>query len=319
MEMDLWTEKHRPRTLGEIVGQEAIVSRLANFVERKTLPHCLFAGPPGTAKTTAGMALARDLFADSFERNFMELNASDERGIDVVRNQIKTFARSLPAGNAPFKILVLDEADHLTSDAQHALRRTMESYASSCRMILICNYSSRIIPPIQSRCAIFKFARLSDEDVGKRIEYVAKEEKVKLSAKGRDAILYLADGDMRIAINLLQAASSTGTQVTDTVVFTISGRADPAKIRDLLSTASSGKFEASLALLTDLITQDGVSPLDLIRQIHREIQGLDLDDAKKRSSLERTAEAEFRIAEGSNGEVQLAALLAHISLGNDEP
>ena len=318
MEIDLWTEKYRPQTLADIVGQNAIVERLSKFVERRTLPHCLFAGPPGTAKTTAGMALARDLFGDSFERNFMELNASDERGIDVVRNQIKTFARSLPAGNAPFKILVLDEADHLTNDAQHALRRTMEAYASSCRMILICNYSSRIIPPIQSRCAIFKFARLREENIADRLDYVAKEEGVNLNPKGKDSILYLANGDMRIAINFLQAASSSGKQVTDKVVFAISGRADPEKIRGLLSTAISGNFDESLGILKTLLLQDGVSPLDLIRQIHREIHSLELVDQDKRKTLERTAEAEFRIAEGADGEVQLAALLAHIALGQDE-
>lgn len=318
MEIDLWTEKYRPQTLADIVGQSAIVERLSKFVERRTLPHCLFAGPPGTAKTTAGMALARDLFGDSFERNFMELNASDERGIDVVRNQIKTFARALPAGDAPFKILVLDEADHLTNDAQHALRRTMEAYASSCRMILICNYSSRIIPPIQSRCAIFKFARLREENIADRLDYVAKEEGVNLNPKGKDSILYLANGDMRIAINLLQAASSSGKQVTDKVVFAISGRADPEKIRGLLSTAISGNFDESLGILKTLLLQDGVSPLDLIRQIHREIHSLELVEQDKRKTLERTAEAEFRIAEGADGEVQLAALLAHIALGQDE-
>jgi len=318
MEIDLWTEKHRPRTLSNIVGQTAIVDRLAKFVEKRTLPHCLFAGPPGTAKTTAAMALARDLFGDSFERNFMELNASDERGIDVVRNQIKTFARSLPADNAPFKVLVLDEADHLTNDAQHALRRTMESYASSCRMILICNYSRRIIPPIQSRCAIFKFSRLGEEEISGRLEYVAKEEGVNLSPKGKESILYLANGDMRIAINLLQAASSLGKQVTDKIVFAISGRADPEKIRNLLSTAISHRLEDALDILKTLLMHDGVSPLDLTRQIHREMQYVELGEQDKRKTLERTAEAEFRIAEGADGEVQLAALLAHLALGQGE-
>ena len=259
--------------------------------------------------------MARDLFSESFERNFMELNASDERGIDVVRNQIKTFARSLPAGGAPFKILVLDEADHLTNDAQHALRRTMESYASSCRMILICNYSSRIIPPIQSRCAIFKFARLSDEDMAERLDFIAKEESIKVNPKGKDAILYLANGDMRVAINLLQAASSSGKVVSDTAVFAISGRADPERIRVLLSTSIAGDFDKALGMLRELIAHEGVAPLDLARQIHREIHGLETTVIKKQSILERTAEIEFRVSEGADGEVQLAALLAHIALG----
>ncbi|MCK5301502.1 MAG: replication factor C small subunit, partial [Candidatus Thorarchaeota archaeon] len=252
MDVDLWTEKYRPRTLNEIIGQEPVVDRLIRFVKAKAVPHCLFAGPPGTSKTTAVVAMARDLFGESFDRNFMELNASDERGIDVVRNQIKNFARAMPAGDAPFRILALDEADHLTGDAQHALRRTMESYAASCRMILLCNYSSRIIPPIQSRCAIFKFARLSDEAISGRLKYIAKAEGVKLSTKGIEAILYLSNGDMRAAINLLQASSSTGENITDDVIYAISGRADPERVRSMLSASQEKSYHEALDILKDL-------------------------------------------------------------------
>lgn len=316
MELDLWTEKYRPQTLSEIIGQKSVVERLMRFVENGTVPHCLFAGPPGTSKTTAGMAMARDLFGDTFSRNFMELNASDERGIDVVRNQIKSFARSIPAGDAPFKILVLDEADHLTGDAQHALRRTMESYAGSCRMILICNYSSRIIPPIQSRCAVFKFSPLDDEAIAERLEYIAEEEKVSTEEEGIEAILYLANGDMRAAINLLQAASSTGEKVTAPIVYSISGRASPKAVRNLLKISSEGNYEEAIDSMKTLIYENGVSPIDLVRQIHRELVGLGMSKNKTMSTLEKTAETEFRIAEGSSGEVQLTALLAYIGLGN---
>ncbi|MGY5852038.1 MAG: replication factor C small subunit [Candidatus Thorarchaeota archaeon] len=312
MEIDLWTEKHRPTTLGDIVGQESVIEKLKKFVELRTVPHCLFAGPPGTAKTTAGMAMAHDLFGESYNRNFMELNASDERGIDVVRNQIKNFARVMPTSDAPFKILVLDEADHLTTDAQHALRRTMESYASSCRMILICNYSSRIIPPIQSRCTIFKFNRLNEDAVSKRLKYIAKTEKVQLKPTGLEAILYIAEGDMRAAINLLQAASSTGTEVIDSSVFSISGRASPKRIQDMLQSAREKKFDGALDDLRTLIYHEGVSPVDLVRQIHREIAKLELSEGARMSILEKTAETEFRIAEGASGEVQLSSLLGYI-------
>jgi replication factor C small subunit len=312
MSIDLWTEKYRPMTLSEIIGQESVIERLSRFVEDRAVPHCLFAGPPGTSKTTAAMALARDLFGDTYDRNFMELNASDERGIDVVRNQIKNFARAMPSENAPFKILVLDEADHLTNDAQHALRRTMETYANSCRMILICNYSSRIIPPIQSRCAVFKYSRLSDENISGRLAVIAKKEKVTLSAKGTKAILYLTDGDMRAAINLLQAAASTGDKITDEIVYSISGRADPVRIKEMLDNASAGKYDDSLSTLRDLIYRDGVSPVDLVRQMHREILGLEITEDKRIAILERAAETEFRVSEGANGEVQISALLAHV-------
>lgn len=313
MEMDLWTEKYRPNTLRNVVGQKEIIEKLSNFVERKTLPHCLFSGPPGTSKTTAAIALSRDLFGDTFNRNFMELNASDERGIDVVRNQIKSFARTLPAGDAPFKILVLDEADHLTADAQHALRRTMEAYASSCRMILICNYSSRIIPPIQSRCAIFRFARLSDQDIEARLGHIAKKEAVKTSKDGIESILYLVQGDMRAAINLLQAAASTGKVVTSKVIYAISGRADPKLIKQMLENAREKKYIESVNILRELLYQQGVSPVDLVRQIHRLLIDEDLPENIRLELLKQTANAEYRISEGADGEIQLTSLLARVT------
>ncbi len=194
----LWTEKYRPRSLDEITNQKEIVDRLKGFVRARSMPHCLFAGPPGTGKTTAAICLARDLFGVATADSFSELNASDERGINVVRERVKTFARTRTLGDVPFKILVLDEADNMTGDAQQALRRTMERYTETCRFILACNYSSRIIEPIQSRCAPFRFVPLSDEDVAERLRDVSRREKVELAEDGVKAIIEQSDGNVLI-------------------------------------------------------------------------------------------------------------------------
>ncbi|MEM2726812.1 MAG: replication factor C small subunit, partial [Archaeoglobaceae archaeon] len=199
-EFEIWVEKYRPKTLDEVVGQEEIIKRLKGYVERKNIPHMLFSGPPGTGKTATAIALTRDLFGEIWRDNFIEMNASDERGIDVVRHKIKEFARTAPIGGAPFKIIFLDEADALTADAQAALRRTMEMFSKSCRFILSCNYVSRIIEPIQSRCAVFRFKAVSKEAMKKRILEICQKEGVKITEDGIEAILYISGGDFRRAI-----------------------------------------------------------------------------------------------------------------------
>ncbi len=209
MEAATWTEKYRPQALDQIKNQSEIVGRLKMFVETKTMPHCLFAGPPGTGKTTASLCLAHDMFGKKYAEAFMELNASDSRGIDVVRTTVKDFARIATISGLPFKILVLDEADNMTGDAQHALRRTMERFTESCRFILCCNYSGKIIEPIQSRCAIFRFSPLKEEVVAGYLKDIAQKENVRLSEDGLHAIVKISEGDLRKAINTLQAAGLT--------------------------------------------------------------------------------------------------------------
>src|SRR5438876_6924339 len=195
LEAALWTEKYRPKTLDEIVDQEEIVSRLKEFVTRGAMPHCLFAGPPGTGKTTAALCLAHNLFGERFQDVFMELNASDERGIDVVRTTVKEFARMASLSQVPFKILVLDEADNMTNDAQAALRRTMEKYTETCRFILCCNYSGRIIEPIQSRCALFRFTPLPESRIVEHLHHIAKQEGLKVTDSGLKSVVEVAEGD----------------------------------------------------------------------------------------------------------------------------
>lgn len=310
----MWTEKYRPRSLKEIINQKDIVTRLSAFVKEKNTPHLLFAGPPGTGKTTAILAFVQDLYGSDWRKNFLELNASDARGIDVIRTTVKEFARTLPFGDVPFKIIALDEADNLTDDAQQALRRTMEQYVGTCRFCLLCNYSSKIIEPIQSRCAIFRFTPLSDEDIKKRLQWIAEQENVKISDDGLDAILYVSMGDLRKAINILQASSALDSTVTADSVFKVTGRARPEYVRDLLQEAYSGNFMKAREKLYTMLIEYGLSSTDIVKQIHREVFNLPIKEEEKVTLIEKVGEIEFRLTEGADSEIQLSALLAYFSL-----
>lgn len=309
----LWTEKYRPRTLSQIIDQEEIVSRLQEFVKRNAMPHCLFAGPPGTGKTTAALCLARDFFGERFQDVFMELNASDERGIDVVRTTVKEFARMASLSSVPFKILVLDEADNMTSDAQSALRRTMEKYTDTCRFILCCNYSGRIIEPIQSRCALFRFTPLPDEKIVENLHHIAKNEGVKFTETGLRSVVEVAEGDLRKGINTLQAASSMSKGITEEAVYQVVGRAKPTDVHDMLNHALKGDFIKAREELRHLLVRYGLSGSEIVRQIHSEIFRLAITEKKRIELIEAVGEIDFRLVQGGDEEVQLSALLARLA------
>ena len=309
---DVWVEKYRPRNLSQVVGQDEIVARLKSYVKASSLPHLLFAGPAGTGKTTCAIALARELYEDSWRQRFLELNASDERGIGVVRTKIKEFARTATMGDKLFKIIFLDEADALTPEAQAALRRTMERYTQTCRFILSCNYSSKIIEPIQSRCAVFRFRPIKAEDMGRHLRTLAAKEGLKMTDDGVEALLYISEGDMRRAINSLQVAATMGGKIDAETLYKVTSTARPEEVKTLIETALGGDFLRSRGLLDDLLLQYGLSGEDIIRQIHKSVFDTGIPDRLKVQLVDHIGEVEYRMVEGANERIQLEALLAHI-------
>jgi replication factor C small subunit len=310
---EIWVEKYRPKRLEEVIGHPEITDRLRSYVAREDLPNLMFSGPAGVGKTTSAVAIAREVYGEDWRENFLELNASDDRGIDVVRGRIKEFARS-SFGGYRYRIIFLDEADSLTSDAQSALRRTMEQFSSNTRFILSCNYSSKIIDPIQSRCAVFRFSPIADEAIAARIEEIAEAEGIETTAEGIDALVYAAAGDMRRAVNALQAAAVMGESVDEEAVYTITSTARPEEIEEMITRAVAGDFVAARATLSDLLSNKGLSGGDVIDQVHRSVWEFGLDERQAVRVLDRLGEADFRIAEGANETVQLEALLASLAL-----
>jgi len=308
----MWAEKYRPKTLNNMVNQKEIVERLKSFVKSRNVPHCIFAGPPGTGKTTAALCLARDLYGAAYRGHIMELNASDERGINVVRETVKTFARVRSIGEIPFKLMVLDESDNMTSDAQQALRRTMERYTETCRFILIANYSGKIIEPIQSRCAPFRFSYLPREEHDQYLRMIAEKQNLNLLNDGLDAIFEVCGGDLRKAINTLQAAASLNKPIDAKVVYSIAGRAHPADVRKMIETAMGGNFLEARKQLRDMIQKYGVAGSDIIRQIHTEIFRSAIPEPWKMKLADIAGEIDYRLVEGADEEVQLSALLARL-------
>jgi len=313
MDFEMWVEKYRPKSLSEMVNQKEIVARLESFVKSQNVPHCIFAGPPGTGKTTAALSMARDLYGAAYREHLMELNASDERGINVVREKVKSFARVRTLGEIPFKILILDEADNMTRDAQQALRRTMEKYTVTCRFILIANYSGRILEPIQSRCAPFRFRYLKREDQAAHLRHVAEAEAVELRDDGADALYGVCGGDLRKSINSLQAAASLGKPVTAETVYSVAGRANPVDVHAMIATAIQGNFIEARKQLREMIIKYGVAGSDIIKQIHRDLFKLDIPEQWKIKLADAIGEVDFRLVEGGNEEVQLSALLAKLA------
>lgn len=311
----MWVEKYRPKTLDEVVGLRDITESLKAFMKNpKTMPHLMLAGVPGTGKTTIALAIAHELYGQNWRSFTLELNASDERGIDTVRDRIKDFSRYSRSGfgDIPFALVILDECDQMTGPAQTALRRIMETSSRTSRFILICNQSSKIIEPIQSRCAIFRFSRLDKQAMKEHLQFIAKKEKVNLQLEAAERIVEFSEGDLRHAINALQTASAYKEGcVDDKTVSLVIGEASPMQVQKMIRKALYGDFTEARKVMYEIMGSFGFSGNEIIRQIQREIYKMsDLTPEQKADLSSIIGEYDYRLTQGANSDIQLSALLA---------
>ena len=308
----MWVEKYRPTKLSDIVGQTEIIKSIEALLKNQSeMPHLLFSGSAGVGKTTTALCLTHHILGKNRKNNVLELNASDERGIGMVRERVKKFSRFVSMGaDVPFKIIILDEADEMTSDAQTALRRIIEDTAKYCRFILIANNVSKIIGPIQSRCSAFKFSGISKKELTTHLKTIAKSEKIKVDEEGLNTIYEHAKGDLRHSINILQTVSSSGDVTVDNVKA-ISGLAKSQDVEGILAKAIKGDVSTARTEMIELIKLQGMSEADFLKYINQAANKMELENLSK--VIQIIAKYDYRILVGANAEIQLSALLSELS------
>lgn len=309
--MEIWIEKHRPEKVSDVAGQTETVKMLEGFIRTGEMPHLIFAGPPGVGKTTMALCLAHEMLGENWKTHLLELNASNDRGIDIIKNDVKEFARNGSITEGKFKIIFFDEADQLTPEAQAALRRTMEIYYRNVRFIFSCNYSSGIIAPIQSRCVVTRFRRLTKDEMIKALQKIASKENMEVERKVLEAVYENAEGDMRKATNILQSLSFIKNPA-EKDVYDIAGTVEDKVVVPLLSNIRHGNFDEASRISTELLVDSGFSAIDIIKALHKTIGREQISPIIRRESFIVLADAEYRMSQGGSDNIQLDYLVARL-------
>lgn len=313
-----WVEKYRPGALQDLISHEDIIGTIRKFLHEDKLPHLLFYGPPGTGKTSTILACAKEIYKPKeFTSMVLELNASDDRGINVVRGQILNFASTRTIFNSGFKMVILDEADAMTNDAQNALRRIIEKFTDNVRFCLICNYLSKIIPALQSRCTRFRFGPLNAIQIMPRLKYVANQEDVKITEDGEKALITLAQGDMRKVLNILQSCSMAFDIVNEDNVYTCVGHPLKSDISNMVNWMLNESFTIAYKNIQELKTLKGLSLQDIVSEIHLFVHRLDLPQNIRIHLIIKLADIEQRLLIGDSEKIQLGALVATFQVARD--
>jgi replication factor C subunit 3/5 len=314
-----WVEKYRPKDMTDVVAHTDIIATLGKFIESNKLPHLLFYGPPGTGKTSLILAMARRLFGDRYKQQIMELNASDDRGIDVVREQIKTFASTRQIFSSSFKLIILDEADAMTVAAQNALRRVIEQYTKHVRFCIICNYVNKITPALQSRCTRFRFQPLPQIHVQKKIDQIIAAERVNITPQAKEALLSLSGGDMRRAVNVLQACSTAYEQeeIDEAGIYNCVGNPQPEDLRRIVDSMMNDDLTSSLSLIARMKAEKGLALQDILGGVFKELEEIDFKGKVRMMLYDALATIEYRLSMGGTEKIQLSAMVATVKQGVD--
>ncbi|XP_050579483.1 replication factor C subunit 5 [Bombus affinis] len=313
-----WVEKYRPKKLDDLISHEEIIKTINKFIDENQLPHLLFYGPPGTGKTSTILACARKLYTPAqFNSMVLEMNASDDRGIGIVRGQILSFASTGTMYRSGFKLIILDEADAMTKDAQNALRRIIEKYTDNVRFCIICNYLSQIIPALQSRCTKFRFGPLSTDQILPRLDTIIKEENLNVSEDGKQALITLSGGDMRKVLNVLQSTSLAFSAVTEENVYSCVGHPLPIDIKNIINWLLNESYELCYCKIQDIKLKKGLALQDILTELHLFVNKIEFPDSVLIDLVIKLAEIEKRVSIGCSEAVQLNALVSAFQRARD--